>query len=352
MSRWTTPCRLRSRLAFGRSPPIHRRASSIEVLRGPGAVGRRRGRCGDRARSSPREDAPRRAPTEGAGSDPARSSCTCGSRRSSALPQRPKPRPPVRETAPETPQPPAEAAVPAPPPPPPPRLTPGTCRRGAARPHRVGASGAIDGDWGGRRATRTQPSDISPIMSATCEEDGDPIIGKDDRHVPPAPAPEIAAPGRSGGCDGGLAAAITAGAAAALRRDSRHCGQPGPRRSRCSLPISAPDRVSGIRGPMLYFRALHMLGAEAHADEPRRKAAQPRVSLEQLHHKRRARLGLHGENIADDALLHQDLHRLHHPRRPFPPPLHLGEQLHRHRPFPAAARPEYWRRRRRPGWRD
>ena len=39
------------------------------------------------------------------------------------------------------------------------------------------------------------------------------------------------------------------------------------------------------------------------------------------------------QHVADDALLHEELHRLHHLGRPFAPRLHLGKQLAGHAPL-------------------
>src|SRR6476646_2326290 len=84
------------------------------------------------------------------------------------------------------------------------------------------------------------------------------------------------------------------------------------------------------RGSALW--ALHMLGAKAHADESRRKAAEPRVLIDQLPHVVHAGLRLHREHIADDTFLNKDLHGLHHPRWPLPPPLNLAQDLYGNRP--------------------
>lgn len=77
-----------------------------------------------------------------------------------------------------------------------------------------------------------------------------------------------------------------------------------------------------------------MFGPEAHADQARREAAQLRVAVEQLDGEGGPRLRLHSKHVADDAGLDEDLQRLHHSRRPFPPRLHLVQQLDRHRPVP------------------
>ena len=88
--------------------------------------------------------------------------------------------------------------------------------------------------------------------------------------------------------------------------------------------------VPGMTKSGQNLRRMHMLGAEAHADQPRRKPPQKREPVEQREHEGRARLRGHAEHIADDALLHEELHRLSHLGRPLAALLHLGQQLLSH----------------------
>ena len=57
------------------------------------------------------------------------------------------------------------------------------------------------------------------------------------------------------------------------------------------------------------------------------------VCVEQLHGEGCARLSLHGEHIADDPRLNEDLDGLHQPRRQHAPLLHLAQHLERNRPL-------------------
>src|SRR3990172_12979820 len=81
------------------------------------------------------------------------------------------------------------------------------------------------------------------------------------------------------------------------------------------------------------FGASHVLRPEAHADEPRWDPPEKRKAAEQRHHERRPRAGGHGQHVADNALLHEELDGLHHLGRPFAPRLHLGKEIDRRLTF-------------------
>jgi hypothetical protein len=173
----------------------------------------------------------------------------------------------------------------------------GLPRGGHARPHLV--IGAYEQDnWSGFCATSHADPDILPPNLDTCEEDGE-LIGKDDVTIPLATLlQKLPQPGRSytdrvdllGGCDGSTSTSPsrTLERQRALRRDLRGQAAAGRRRSRARSQLVR--RRLADHGPMLYFRRVDMLGAEAHADEPPRNAAQPREALEKAEHKRHARL--------------------------------------------------------------
>ncbi len=78
---------------------------------------------------------------------------------------------------------------------------------------------------------------------------------------------------------------------------------------------------------------MHMLWAEAHADQARWNAPQERYVIEEPCRERRAWLLRHRKHIADDAVLHEELGGLRHLGRPLPAGLHLAQRRERHGAF-------------------
>src|SRR5580693_5282322 len=99
------------------------------------------------------------------------------------------------------------------------------------------------------------------------------------------------------------------------------------------LGVIRPGTAPRLRFYRRSRRNANMLGTEAHRDQPRRDAPEPRYVVEQAHRPGRRDRFIRAENAVDDPLLDQDLYPLRRSRRKGAAALHRLEVGGRDTPF-------------------